>query len=70
MYKNNSELIILCLDNLENLSKFLNKNDSIGTIQALIWTRKCQGEKKWLLMPWDNHPNNDANSIFADKILK
>ena len=68
--KNNSELIILCLDNLENLSKFLNKKISIGTIQALIWTRKMPKVKKWLLMPWDNHPNNDANSIFADKILK
>ena len=69
--KNNSELIILCLDNLENLSKFLNKNDFNWNYSGInLDEENTKGEKKWLLMPWDNHPNNDANSIFADKILK
>ena len=40
----------------------------VATTQCVMENTK--GEKKWLLMPWDNHPNNDANSIFADKILK
>lgn len=69
--KNNSELIILCLDNLENLSKFLNENNFNWNYSGInLDEENDKGEKKWLLMPWDNHPNEKANSIFAEKILK
>ena len=49
----------------------MNKNDFNWNYSGInLDEENTKGEKKWLLMPWDNHPNNDANSIFADKILK
>ena len=32
--------------------------------------KNFKNECVWQLMPWDNHPNKDANKIFAGKILE
>lgn len=68
---NNIELIILCLDNFKNLNDFLNKNSFNWNIPGVNLNETNQkGECKWQLMPWDNHPNEQANQIFATKILE
>jgi len=68
---NKIELIILCLDNINDLSKFLNKNKFNWNFSGISLSEENhKGENKWLLMPWDNHPNLEANKIFAEKILE
>lgn len=68
--KNNIELIILCLDNINSLSEFLKENKFNWNFSGINLSEKNnKGESKWLLMPWDNHPNLKANMIFAEKIL-
>ena len=69
--KNNIELIILCLDNINSLSEFFKKNKFNWNFSGINLSEKNnKGESKWLLMPWDNHPNLKANMIFAEKITE
>ena len=68
---NKIELIILCLDNINNLSEFLNENKFNWNFSGIsLGEENDKGENKWLLMPWDNHPNQKANKIFAEKIVE
>ena len=67
--KNDTELIILCLDNIKNLKDYLNKNQFNWCFSEIDLNEIDRNlENKWLLMPWDNHPNEKANNIFANKI--
>lgn len=67
--KNDIELVIICLENYKSIYEFLNKNKFNWVASELNLNEKnVEGEFMWQKMPWDNHPNEKANKIYAEKL--
>jgi hypothetical protein len=69
--ENKIELIILCLDNYNEIFNFLTKNNFNWTTSNISLSEKNEKDEYiWQKMPWDNHPNSEANEIFANQLSK
>ena len=69
--KNNIELIVLCLENYPSIYDFLIEKKFNWTSSNINLDEKnINGEHIWQLLPWDNHPNEDANEIYTKKIME
>ena len=67
--QNDIELIIICLDNYNEIFDFLTDHKFNWTTSNISLTEKnVNGEYVWQKMPWDNHPNFNANKIFASQL--
>lgn len=67
--ENKIELIVLCLEEYNEIYEFLNRNSfNWNTTNINLNETNEKGEFIWQLMPWDNHPNKDANNIFSEKL--
>ena len=67
--KNDIELVIICLENYKSIYKFLSKNNFNWVASELNLNEKDDdGKFVWQKMPWDNHPNEKANRIYAEKL--
>ena len=67
--QNDIELIIICLDNYNEIFDFLTDHKFNWTTSNISLTEKnINGEYIWQKMPWDNHPNLNANKIFASQL--
>ena len=69
--KNDIELVIICLENYNSMYEFLSKNNFNWVASELNLSEKDNnGEFIWQKMPWDNHPNEKANKIYAEKLFE
>ena len=69
--KNNTKLYILCVDNYSSMYDFLIKNKFNWNSASIDLDQKnSKNEHVWQLMPWDNHPNKEANIIYSKKVLE
>jgi hypothetical protein len=68
--KNNTQLYIICFDKYNSIYDFLTKNKfNWNSAHLNLEQKNSKNESVWQLMPWDNHPNEEANIIFAKEIL-
>lgn len=69
--KNNTKLYIICYDKYYSIYNFLIKNKfNWNSAHLNLEQKNSKGECIFQLMPWDNHPNKEANIIFAKKTLE
>lgn len=69
--KNNTQLYIICFDKYNSIYDFLTKNKfNWNSAHLNLEQKNSKNESVWQLMPWDNHPNEEANIIFAKKTLE
>jgi len=69
--KNNTKLYIICFDKYNSIYSFLTKNKfNWNSAHLNLEQKNFKNEYIYQLMPWDNHPNMEANLIFAKKILE
>ena len=67
--KNGSKLLIACLDDCESYYEFFEDNDFDWCVTG-VNTRELNdsGEYRWILFPFDNHPNESANVKYCESI--
>ena len=59
------------LDNYNEIFNFLTKNNFNWTTSNISLSEKNEKDEYiWQKMPWDNHPNSEANEIFANQLSK
>lgn len=69
--KNNTKLYIICFDKYYSIYDFLAKNKfNWNSAHLNLEQKNSKNECVFQLMPWDNHPNIEANIIFAKKTLE
>ena len=69
--KNNTKLYVICYDKYYSIYNFLIKNKfNWNSAHLNLEQKNSRNEYIFQLMPWDNHPNEEANIIFAKKILE
>ena len=70
-FKNNTQLYIICFDKYYSIYDFLIKNKfNWNSAHLNLEQKNYKNECIWQLMPWDNHPNAEANIIFAKRTLE
>jgi hypothetical protein len=69
--KNNTELYIICFDKYNSIYDFLSKKKfNWNSAHLNLEQKNSRNECVFQLMPWDNHPNKEANIIFAKKAME
>ncbi len=69
--KNDTELYVICFDKYNSIYDFLKKNKfNWNSAHLNLEQKNSKNENVWQLMPWDNHPNKEANILFTKKIIE
>lgn len=67
--KHNAKLIVACIDDSKMYYDFLNENGFGWCVTGVDTTElKEDGTFRWILYPFDNHPNREANQKYAEVI--
>jgi hypothetical protein len=67
--KNGSKMLVACLDDCGTYYQFLNENKFDWCISEVNTKELTEsGMFKWILYPYDNHPNEDANLAYCNSI--